>query len=248
MDLSGILDLFGRSVHDPQIDALLRQCNASCNSKAELKRYDSIKSKTLGVDFWFWWKGYYRDQIGEPLGTVEPDDSKEVVLYEVRLTPDGLDKATLPFGLSFPATADSVVGALGRKPFSKTKNFANEPVWTFYNDGFKLLIIFNADGEEVRCFKIMALKRKVRQKLDLLDNLTKQKKNILPDRIPEVEALIKRSPTVAWERRMKSGDTQITAEAIEASKQVFEEFLEEICKATTRRNAKSRACKKSCVS
>ena len=69
--------------------------------------------------------------------------------------------------------------------------------------------------------------------------IKEQKKNILPERIPEIEALIERSPTIAWERRMKSGDTQITAEAIEASRQVFEAFIAGVCKATKTRNGKS---------
>lgn len=239
MDLSGILDLFGHSVYDPQIDALLQQWNASCEDKARLKLYDSIKSDSLGVDFWFWWKGYYRDQIGEPLGTVEPDDSKEVVLYEVRLTPDGLANVALPFGLSFPATQQSVMDALGRKPFSKSKNFLGNAFWTYYEDAFELMVIFNAEGSSVECFKIITLKRKERQKLDLLENLAEQKKNIIPERIPEVEALIERFPTIAWERRMNSRDTHITVEAIEASRQVFEAFIAGVCKATKTRNPKS---------
>lgn len=239
MDLSGILELFGHSVYDPKIDNMLQRCNASCDNKSELKLYDSSNSQTLGVEFWFWWKGYYRDQIGDPQGTVEPEDSTEVVLKEVRLMPEGLENTALPFGLSFPATQDSVIEALGRKPFSKSKNFAKEPFWTYYEDGFELLAIFNADGEEVRCFKIFAMKRKERQKIAFLESLTDQKKNILPDHIPEIEASLSKSPLSAWEQRMNSGDSQISTATIEASRQVFEEFVEAIAKAVKRKNAKS---------
>ena len=239
MDLSGILDLFGHSVYDPQIDALLEQCNASCADKSELQRYDSIESESVGVALWFWWKGYYREQIGDPQGTVEPEDSPEVVLKEVRLTPEGLAKAALPFGLSFPATPDSVIDALGRKPFSKAKNFLGNAFWTYYEDAFELMVIFNADGSSVDCFKIIALGRQERQKLELLANLAEQKKNILPERIPDIEALIEQSPVRAWEGRMNSGDSQMSAEAIEASRQVFDAFIEAVGTATKKRSAKS---------
>jgi hypothetical protein len=184
-------------------------------------------------------KGYYREQIGEPQGTIEPDDSSEVVLYELRLRPEGLTGATLPFGLTFPATPDSVTEAMGRKPFSKAKNVLGEPFWKFYDDRFELLVIFNAEDQQVACYKIIALGRKERQKLDLLENLKEQKKNILPERIPDIEALVQQLPTAAWERRMKSGDAQITPEVIEASRQVFEAFLAGVAKATKTRNAKS---------
>ena len=239
MDLSGILDLFGHSVYDPQIDALLKKCSASCDDKSQLERYASINSTSLGLIFWFWWKEFYREQIAEPLGAIEPDNSEEVVLYEVRFTPQGLARASLPFGLSFPATPDSVINALGRKPFSKSKNFLGEPVWTSYDDKFELLVIFEADGKEVRCFKIIALKRNELRKLQLLENLKEQKKNILPERIPDIEALTNQLPTIAWERRMKSVDAQATPEAIEAARQVFKALVTGIAKATTTRNAKS---------
>jgi hypothetical protein len=239
MDLSGIIDLFGYSVYSPQIASLLKTCDAPFDGKRRIGRYGSIDSQSLGVSLWFWWKGYYRGQIAEPMATVEPDDSGETVLYEVRLKPEGLAGATLPFGLAFPATPESVTDAMGRKPFSKTKNFLKEPVWTYYEDRFELLVIFNGDGLEVRCFKIVAMKRKEREKIELLDNLKEQKKNILPDRVPDIEALGDQFPTVAWESRRMSGDAQITPEAIEASRQIFEAFIAGVSKATKTRNAKS---------
>ncbi|MEO8493624.1 MAG: hypothetical protein ABI614_01035, partial [Planctomycetota bacterium] len=204
-----------------------------------LDRYASIDSKSLGVSLWFWWKGYYREQIAEPQCTVEPDDSMEVVLYEVRLTPPGLANATLPFGLSFPATPDSVNEAMGRKPFSKSKNFLGEPVWTYYDDRFELLVIFEANGVAVGCYKIFALKMHERRKLQLLENLKEQKKNLLPERVPEIEAATDRLPTAAWERRRKSGDKQFTTAGITAVKQVLEAFIADIANATSTRNAKS---------
>jgi hypothetical protein len=73
----------------------------------------------------------------------------------------------------------------------------------------------------------------------LLENLKKQKKNILPERIPEIQSLNERLPTAAWERRMRSGDEQITPEALDASREVFEAFVANVCKATKTRNAKS---------
>ncbi len=239
MDFSGILNSFGYSVYSPEIDDLLQQCNASCSNKAELELYDSIISESLGVALWFWWKGYYRDQIADPHGTVELDDSHEVVLYELRFTPRGLAQAKLPFGLSFPASPESVTEALGRKPFTKIKNVMGNPVWTYYEGAFELLVIFDSGGKAVESFKIIALGRKERQKIDLLENLTAQKPNILPERIPDIETLIASAPTVAWERRMKSGDKQVTAEAIEASRPVFEDFIAAVCTATNSRNAKS---------
>ena len=108
MDLSGILDLFGYSVYDPRLDAMLEQCDATCQDKSRLKRYDSIESRSLGISFWFWWKEFYREQIGEPIGTVEVNGSEEVVLYEVRIGSKGLTEAKLPFGLCFPASSDLI--------------------------------------------------------------------------------------------------------------------------------------------
>lgn len=239
MDLSDILSFVGHSVYAPQIDALFKRCNASCGDKAELDLYDSVKSESLGVELWFWWKGYYREQIAEPQNTIERADSKEVVFYEVRLTPPGLADSALPFGLSFPATSESVVAAMGRKPFSKTKNFFGEAVWTYYEDAFELLVIFDKSAEQVRCFKIIAMGRDMRKKIDLLENLQEQKQNILPERIGDIQEFIDQSPTVLWENRMKSGDSQITASALEDSREIFVAFIAGVCKATKTRNAKS---------
>ena len=239
MDLTGILELFGYSVYDPQIDAMLERCDAACEDKSQLKRYASIESRKLGISFWFWWKEFYRRQIGDPKGTVEPDDSEEVVLYEVRFGPKGLTKAKLPFGLRFGASPEAVTDALGRKPFSKSKNFANEPIWTFYDDKFELLVRFTKDAKKVDAFKIWALKQADREKVQFVESLKEQKKNILPERISDIEASIQQLPTTAWEKRMKSGDEQITSEAIEASREVFAAFIANVSKATKTKNAKS---------
>lgn len=45
MDLSGILDIFGYSVYDPQIDVMLEQCDAKCEDRSQLHRYASISRK-----------------------------------------------------------------------------------------------------------------------------------------------------------------------------------------------------------
>ena len=128
MDLSGILALFGHSVYDPQIDALLQQCNALCEDKTQLKLYDSIKSKSLGVEFWFWWKGYYREQIGEPIGTVESDENKEVVLKEVRLMPAGLENAILPLRTELSSNAGKRHGGAWPKAVQQVKEFRKRTV------------------------------------------------------------------------------------------------------------------------
>jgi len=45
MDLSQITAFFGRSIYDPLIDEVMAGFDARCESKAGLKRYDSIKSQ-----------------------------------------------------------------------------------------------------------------------------------------------------------------------------------------------------------
>ncbi|WP_013628525.1 hypothetical protein [Rubinisphaera brasiliensis] len=243
MDLSGLLDLFGYSIYSPEMAQTLEQCGISHPAGKKLKLYDSLESPSGGLSLWFWWKEYYREQIAEPQGTVEPDGrgqgSQELVFYEVRFTPEQLDNVPLPFGLRFPATPDSVLEAMGRKPFSKTKNYVGESVWTYYEDRYELLVIFDLTGTAVRCFKMIALTRKVRQKIDFLENLKEQKPNIQPERIPEIEALLQHTPVAAWRRRMKSGDTQFTSESLKAAEPLFADFLEAVCKATARKNPKS---------
>ena len=132
MELSQLTSLFGRSIYDPVIDKVMAECDAHCEDKAGLKRYDSIKSSTYGLTFTFWYKGFYARQIAAPKSTFKSDQEEEVVLSEMTFRPQGLLDVPLPYGLRFGDSPAAIQQAVGQKPFSKSKNVVGELFWTFY--------------------------------------------------------------------------------------------------------------------
>lgn len=238
MNLAPTLDLFGWSLHSTPVQRVLSECGAAVPAGQKLERYSPVKSDTLGIEFWFWWKEYWREQIAPPQGETLPPGGEELVLYELRLTPEGLAGAALPFGLTFPASPESVEQAFGTNPFSKSKNVLGEPIWTFYVAGKEVLVIFEKNGAQVRCFKIIALKRLEQQKLDFLASLPQQKPNLRPEQVPQIEALASASPARAWEQRRLAGDRQFSAAAIADAEPLFAEFLASVAQATQARNPK----------
>lgn len=238
MNLVPALDLFGWSLHSPPVQRFLAECGAAVPTGQKLERYAAVKSDILGIEFWFWWKEFWREQIAEPQGEALPPGAEELVLYEIQLMPAGLAGASLPFGLTFPASPESVAQAFGAQPFSKAKNVLGEPYWTYYSQGKEVLVIFEKSGDKVRCFKIIALKRLEQQKLDFLASLPQQKPNLRPEQAPQILALVSTSPAQSWELRRLSGDRQFSTAAITAAEPLFAEFLASVAQATQARNPK----------
>jgi hypothetical protein len=238
MDLSQITTLFGRSIYDPLIDEALAECDAHCEDKAALKRYDSITSSTYGLTFSFWYKGFYAQQIAAPKSLFKPDGDEEVVLFEMTFRPQGLQDVPLPYGLRFGDCPAAIQQAVGQKPFSKSKNFAGEPIWTFYDDDFELLVVFDEEGN-LGWFRIWALHEAERKKKNLVENIKRQNENISPDQVGAIEKHKEKMPTRKWARRMRSGDDEFTPAALADAEKVLSSFIDSVAKATKRRNATS---------
>ncbi|MCL4206541.1 MAG: hypothetical protein KJ000_29000 [Pirellulaceae bacterium] len=238
MDLAQITSLFGRSIYDPLIDKALAEWGAVCEDKASLERYDSIKSVTCGLTFTFWYKGFYAKQIAEPTSTFKSTKDEEVILSEMTFRPQGLQDVPLPYGLRFGDTPAAIQQALGRKPFSKGKNVSGEPIWTFYDDDFEILVVFDKDNT-LAWFRIWALHHAERKKRDLVENIAQQKKNISSDQASAIEKQKEKLPTRKWERRMRSGDDELTPTALADSEKVLSSFVDSVAKATQKKNATS---------
>jgi hypothetical protein len=236
MDLTRITDLFGRSVYDPLIDEALAEHGARCKHKAALNRYDTVKSAAGGLAFTFWYKGFYAEQVAAPKSVYLPD-GEEVVLYEMTFRPPGLEDVRLPYGLRFGDTADVVQKTLGRKPFSKGKNVGGEKTWTYFDDDFELLVVFD-QADTLAWFRIWALTHASRRKRDTVENISRQKENIKPERAEAVEGHRKAMPIREWARRMPS-DKAITPEALAEAERIFVEFIDALAKATRKKSPTS---------
>ena len=149
-----------------------------------------------------------------------------------------LKDVSLPYGLHFGDSPTAIQQTLGCKPFSKSKNYAGEPFWTFYDDNFELMVVFNKAGT-LEWFRIWALHESSRKKRELLENIKGQSRNITPDRAEAIEKLKGKMPTRKWTRRMREGDHEFTAKALEESSGLLSSFIDTVAKATKKRNATS---------
>jgi hypothetical protein len=240
MDLSQITTLYGRSIHDPLVEKAMAEWDTHEEDKGGLglPRYVVLDSRTYGVTFAFWYKGYYAEQIAPPKSTFKGDDEEEVILSEMTFRRKKLKDVSLPYGLHFGDSPTAIQQTLGCKPFSKSKNYAGEPFWTFYDDNFELMIVFNKAGT-LEWFRIWALHESSRKKKELLENIKGQSRNITPDRAEAIEKLKGKMPTRKWTRRMREGDHEFTAKALEESSGLLSSFIDTVAKATKKRNATS---------
>ena len=177
-------------------------------------------------------------RFAPPKSTFQGDDEEEVILSEMTFRRKKLQDVPLPYGLHFGDSPAAIQQTLGRKPFSKSKNCAGEPFWTFYDDNFELMVVFNAAGT-LEWFRIWALKESSRKRKDLVENIERQSRNIMADRAEAIEKLKGKMPTRKWIRRMREGDREFTAEALGTSSELLSSFIDDVAKATRKRNATS---------
>jgi len=111
-----------------------------------------------------------------------------------------------------------------------------ERFWTFYDDDFELMVVFNTAGN-LAWFRIWALHEAERRKKDLVQNIKRQKDNISPDRADAIEKLKQHVPTRKWAQRMRSGDDEFTPAALADSEEILSSYLDSVAKATRKKNA-----------
>jgi len=220
------------------IDKVMAEYDAHCEDKAALSRsrYGSIQSSTCGLTFTFWFKGFYAQQIAAPKSTFKSEQEEEVVLSEMSFRPRGLLDVPLPYGLRFGDSPAAIQQAVGQKPFSKSKNVVGERFWTFYDDEFELMVVFDQAGN-LGWFRIWGLHEAERKKRNLVQNLKRQRENISPDRADGMEKLKEKMPTRKWEQRMRSGDDEFTPPALTDSEEILSSFIDSVAKATRKKNA-----------
>lgn len=238
METNYILELFGHSIYHPELDKILKDFDAICKDKSKLNRYDSIKSKITGVTFTFWFKEFYNQMIDTPKSVYRPKNEDEVILYEITFSKKEGADVVWPFGINFGDNADTVTNKIGFKPFSKGKNFINEHTWTYYNDKFEIMPVFD-DKLNIIWLRIWALNKVDKKKIELKENLKRQNKNIIIDNIEEINKLKIQKPTTAWLQRLKEGDSIFTHSNIRESEIILDSFIDNLVIATKSKKASS---------
>lgn len=238
METNYILDLFGHSIYHPELDKTLKDFDAICKDKSKLERYDSIKSKSTGVTFTFWFKEFYDQMVDRPKSTYRPKNEDEVLLYEMTFSKKEGANVVWPFGLIFGDHSEAVTNKIGNKPFSKSKNYDNENTWTYYNDKFEIMPVFD-DKLNLIWLKIWAIKKADKKKIELKENLKQQNKNISIGLIDEIVELKKSKSTTTWRLRLKEGDSIFNESNILESEIILDNFIDNLVIATKSKKASS---------
>lgn len=238
METNYILDLFGHSIYHPDLDKILNNFDAICNDKSKLERYDSIKSKSTGVTFTFWSKEFYDYSVETPKSTYRLKNEHEVLLYEMTFTNKKGSNIIWPFGLNYGDHSDTVTNKIGVKPFSKSKNYDNEHTWTYYNDKFEIMPVFD-DKLNLMWLRIWAIKKSDKKKIELKENLKQQNKNISIVQIDKIIALKKSKPTSNWRHRLNEGDSIFNDSNIRESETILDSFIDNLAIATKSKKASS---------
>jgi len=236
LDAAKLLDLVGHSIYHPDIDKALREFNVKVTDKSKLSRYDSLKSKTYGVTFTFWYKEFYEQQIRKPQSIFKPKDVDEVLLYELTFSQAKNINFILPYGLNFNDTSEVVSNKLGQKPFSKSKNYVGQFIWTFYNDLFEIMSAFD-DDKQLCWLRIIGLNNYDKKKIEFKNNLKAQNRNINQNKIENLKLLKKEKPTKNWTKRMIEGDSMFNKNCINESEELLDSFIDDLIEATKSKNA-----------
>jgi len=237
-DASHIIDLIGHSIFHPDIDKLLMQFDAVINDKSKLRRYDIVKSKTFGITFAFWYKGFYEKAIRPAKSIFKLKDEHEVILYELTFRQLNKEEYVMPFGLLFGDTGEVVIGKLGQKPFTKGRNSEDEATWIFYNDYFKIMTVFDKNLK-LDWLRIWGLDINDKKKIEFKNNLKAQNKNINGTKIQELITLKDNKPTGHWAKRLSEGDLTFNELNIKESSEILDKFIDDLVEAIKSRKASS---------
>lgn len=229
METHHLLDLFGHSIHHPALHTELEKFDINSENRSKLRRYGSLKSKTLGISLSFWFTEFYEYHIGPVKSSYAKEGKEEVVLCEMTLKDRNL---IFPYGLKSGDSPAEVTKKIGFKPFSRSKNISNELTITYYTKQFEVMPVFD-EKKKLIWLRIWSLKKDNRKKAELKHALKKQNKNIHTACIEELKVLKNKQPTDNWRER---GTEQI---AIDASKKIFNSYLNNLEKAVNRKNATS---------
>lgn len=227
IDLSKIIELIGHSIYHPDIDKIFRQLNIVIKDKSTIGRYDSLKSTTYGTTLTFWYKEFYEKQIRPAQSIFKSKEEHEVLLYELTFQQIDMQGYILPFGLLFGDSTETVVGKLGQKPFSKSKNFDGQSTWTFYTELFEIMPVFDQDMK-LDWLRIWGIQSHDKKKIEFKNSLTLQNKNINQDRLWDLLELKNQKPTIRWTNCLQEGDVNFNEVCIKDSEKLLDRFIDEL--------------------
>lgn len=227
MHTNFLLGLFGHSIYHPEIDQALTQFDAYCKDKSLLGRYDSIKSNSTGLTFTFWYKEFYRYSIGIPKSIYRSEDIEEVVLYEMTFNKVEAVDIVWPFDLVFGDHSSVVTAKICSKPFSKSKNYDDEPTWIYFNDEFEIMPVFDKSSH-LLWLRIWSLKKSDRAKVKLKENLKQQNKNISNAQVEKLISLKQNKPTIKWKQRLDDGDFNFSVQNVSDSDKLLDAYIDDL--------------------
>lgn len=236
MDTTKLIDLIGNSIYHPAIDKAFKDFDVEVIDKSKVDKYYSLKSTTYGITFTFWFKEFYEKQIRKPQSEFKPKGEHEVLLYEMTFTQAKNKNFIMPFGLNFGDTAETVISKIGKKPFSKSKNLDEQRTWTFYNDLFEIMPVFD-NSLRLSWLRIFGLDIADKKKIEFKNNLKLQDKNINQKNIEELLSLKLGKPTANWLKRMHDGDSLFNETNIRESADLLDNFINNLVDATKTKKA-----------
>jgi hypothetical protein len=238
LDASALLELFGHSIYNPDLDKAFKEFSISVPDKSDMKRYHSIKSDLSGITFTFWHKKFYQSAIGIPKSIFKKDEEEEVILYEMTFMVGKNGNYLLPYEMNFGDSSEVVISKLGQKPSSKSKNEDGQITWIFYNNYFKIMPVFD-HASTLIWLRVWSIGINDKKSVEFQKQLKLQNKNINPDKIGELISLKDSSPVIKWNIRMKEGDNVFTKNNLQSSSNILNNFIDELIIAAKSKKATS---------
>ncbi len=244
MEEKDLILFLGYSIHEPLLKQHLQQFRIELDNGDNLDvsgfQYD-VNATNDRHDIFLTYNGNkrYTSGFGTPIGLLD-EDGDELILTEVTFDNHYYDTqipfpTSLPYDLKQGDTDKEVIRKLGKKPFERMKvNYGQ--AWWFNMGTFRLLTALDA-GNKLIWIRCIQFSRNELSQMELKRMLGRQRKNIRPERVPQLEQLKKEIPTIQWKKRMTDGDDLFTPENIGVVETCLLSFLEKIMEHTEKKKA-----------
>ena len=194
-------------------------------------RYEAIASATRrGVAMTFDGYNRYRCEFGEPLSMV--DQARDELILDAL----HLEKKALPFGLRAGDRAATIIVAIGRKPFERSKGPAYGEAWYFRRDDLQLIVALD-HGRRLLWLRASRLPEHKRKAVALQKALRAQNAHLRAISVRALRGYHANLPTRAWKRRMAAGDASFTEAGIAHASAALRAFVTIVACAAKKKNA-----------